>query len=192
MTNYIFLVIFGLLTIWNVVEIIRGIREQIDFEIYAHLGVFIFFATLFISFLSFSTEIFVATFQRNLLGIEAIRKWIGLTIMVIATFLFVLALVAFKSKGTDRVITSGIFKYVRHPMRLSMLILAFGLTLWRLSIALVFAYLLLIVCASIATGKEEKFLLEKFGDKYRDYMARTPSLKHIGNVHKLWHHKDLL
>lgn len=144
----------------------------------------VFFGVLFIVFLPFLNEAFVAIFQRNPLGIEAMGKWIGLTIVVIAVFPFIFALAAFKSKGIDRVVTSGIFKYVRHPMRLAMLILAFGLMVWRLSIALIIAYLVLVVCTSIASGREEKILLEKFGDEYREYAEGAKS-KHNKRNYKV-------
>ena len=186
------LAIFALLTIWNIAETIRGIRAKIDYEIYTHLGMAIFSATLFVGFLGFSNAVFIAIFQRNPIGIVEVGKWIGLAIAAIGGIPPLLARVALKSKGeeevghirTTRLVTSGIYKYVRHPMRLGLFIMGFGLMFWRLSIASVIAYLMLATCASIASPKEEKSLMEKFGDEYREYMQTVPRLNIISGLIK--------
>jgi len=72
--------------------------------------------------------------------------------------------------------TTGLYTYIRHPSYLGLLLLILGL-------AMVFESQLGILATVIATvrirgrmDREEKFLLEQFGDEYRDYMARTKRL----------------
>ena len=70
-------------------------------------------------------------------------------------------------------VTTGIYRYIRHPMYSSLLFLAWGallksVTEITLTLAGV-ATLALIVTAKV----EETENLDRFGDEYRDYMRRT-------------------
>lgn len=74
---------------------------------------------------------------------------------------------------TTRLVTSGVFRYVRHPMYASLLYLAWGVLLKRPT-ALGLLLALLATGAALLTAKaEEAENLRSFGDGYRDYMGRT-------------------
>ncbi len=70
-------------------------------------------------------------------------------------------------------VTTGIYRYIRHPMYSSLLFLAWGALLKSVTaITLILAgvaTLTLIVTAKV----EETEDLDQFGDEYRDYMRRT-------------------
>lgn len=74
---------------------------------------------------------------------------------------------------TTRLVTTGAFRYIRHPMYTALMCLAWGVFLQR------FTWLaLLLVLASTAllfvtARREETECIEHFGDAYRDYMRRT-------------------
>jgi len=74
---------------------------------------------------------------------------------------------------TTRLVTTGVFRYVRHPMYASLLYLAWGVLLkrpnwWGLVLALV------ATGAAILTAKaEEAEDLRSFGEPYRDYVKRS-------------------
>lgn len=79
----------------------------------------------------------------------------------------------FAVEKTSRLVTSGIYKYIRHPMYSSLLFLAWGVyfkhtTINTISLTLA-ATLFLFITAKI----EEKENIAYFGDAYRDYMKRT-------------------
>jgi protein-S-isoprenylcysteine O-methyltransferase Ste14 len=80
---------------------------------------------------------------------------------------------AFKWENTGRLVTTGIYRYIRHPMYSSLLFLAWGVVLKSVTIDT------LILCATAsvalaATAKaEEAENLTRFGQEYRDYMERT-------------------
>lgn len=73
-----------------------------------------------------------------------------------------------------RLVTSGPFRYVRHPMYL-------GNALWVIGALLIYqnwAALLLVASIlnmSVRAKKEEQALIETFGDEYREYMRWTPA-----------------
>jgi len=78
-----------------------------------------------------------------------------------------------KWENTTSLITTGAFSYIRHPLYCSLLMLGWGAFLKDPSIiggALAVANSAFLAAAAKA---EEKEMLEKFGDKYADYMVKT-------------------
>lgn len=79
----------------------------------------------------------------------------------------------FEWEHTEKLVTTGIYKYIRHPMYSSLLFLAWGSLLKSVTIGT----LLLTGVATlalIATAKtEEAENLARFGEEYRNYMRRT-------------------
>ena len=72
---------------------------------------------------------------------------------------------------TENLITTGIFKYIRNPMYLSLIVFQFGLglALSFLHISLM-SFLTGIVLHFFVIIKEENYLKIKFGSKYEDYL----------------------
>jgi protein-S-isoprenylcysteine O-methyltransferase Ste14 len=70
-------------------------------------------------------------------------------------------------------VTAGPYRYVRHPFYVTAALLMAAVALlsanWLIAV-FGFAVIALLV---LRTPKEEQKLVEKFGDAYRDYMART-------------------
>ena len=74
-------------------------------------------------------------------------------------------------------ITTGPYRYVRHPLYAAALIIALGLSLvsanWLLALTWTGASIWLFLRRMPA---EEAMMIEEFGDEYRDYMKRTGRL----------------
>lgn len=80
-------------------------------------------------------------------------------------------------RKNHRLVTDGLYKKVRHPMYLALLIYSVGQTLvlpnylvgpsYGVAMALLFA---------ARVGPEERMMLEEFGLDYKEYMARTKRL----------------
>lgn len=74
---------------------------------------------------------------------------------------------------TTTLVTTGIYKFLRHPMYASLLYLALGIYLKDISVLstiLVFISTLLLI---LTARMEEKENLLFFGESYQDYMRRT-------------------
>ncbi|MFQ6677720.1 MAG: methyltransferase family protein [Fidelibacterota bacterium] len=74
----------------------------------------------------------------------------------------------------ETMVTTGPYKYIRHPLY-SSLIYSFTalIALWFKSWFLLFSVVPVSLIWSRLVQKEEKYMLNKFGKKYRDYMDKT-------------------
>ncbi len=70
-------------------------------------------------------------------------------------------------------VESGPYAWVRHPYYLAAGILMFGVVLLTANLLIGLACLLLLGLLIARTGREEKLLFERFGDRYRNYAKRT-------------------
>lgn len=78
-----------------------------------------------------------------------------------------------KSEHIGKIIQTGIFQKIRHPMYLGLILTFFGLAIaWGIILMLIPAILFSILAIIIAL-KEEEFLLNKFGSEYEGYMRRV-------------------
>jgi|MudIll2142460700_1097286.scaffolds.fasta_scaffold00135_7 protein-S-isoprenylcysteine O-methyltransferase Ste14 len=74
---------------------------------------------------------------------------------------------------TTRLVTTGLFRYIRHPLYSSLLFLAWGMFLKDTS-WLAGALTLAATVSLVVTGKtEERECVQYFGSPYREYMQRT-------------------
>jgi len=76
-------------------------------------------------------------------------------------------------EDTTKLISTGLFKYIRHPLYLSLMLGGFGILAkdygyiqWILALT---NFISLIITAKV----EEKEMIKKFGDDYIDYMKHT-------------------
>ena len=76
-------------------------------------------------------------------------------------------------EDTTRLIQQGIFRWIRHPLYTSLMLLALGLLLNHLSFGAVSAFGVAFVFLFSASRIEEKENMEKFGDDYLSYQRKT-------------------
>ena len=79
-----------------------------------------------------------------------------------------------KVRETPVVIKDGVFAVIRHPIYLSEILVYLGFLIMSLSLACVFIWIIIIVFMHYISLHEEKLLLERFGDDYRQYMKDVP------------------
>lgn len=76
-----------------------------------------------------------------------------------------------------QLVTSGLYRYVRHPMYTAIFLYAIAQALvvpnWIAGPANLAAFLVLF---AVRVGSEEQMMVDKFGDQYRDYRAKTKRL----------------
>jgi len=107
---------------------------------------------------------------------------VPLYIRITATSLFILAsiILLFSShsiihhvKNSNGIVSTGPFKYVRHPLYLSCLFFYLGLVVLTLSLVSAGFFIIIFIFYNFIAGYEEKLLKNKYGDIYKEYMKRT-------------------
>ena len=100
--------------------------------------------------------------------------YVGLPVFLVALIPYVIMTVNFVATPLDQPVTTGIYRYSRHPSYLLMFPVLLGTGIASASwIIILFSVISKILTSLFATA-EERHCLEKYGDAYRDYINRTP------------------
>lgn len=103
-----------------------------------------------------------------------IRLAILIVACVIAIYLFKSGHVVLKGEHRpERVITGGVFKYVRHPLYLASILVYLGMAISTLSLFSLVILVPIFIFYNFLASYEEKLLEEKFGEEYRKYKEKT-------------------
>jgi protein-S-isoprenylcysteine O-methyltransferase Ste14 len=100
--------------------------------------------------------------------------YIGLFIFVLALVMSLMATLNFARTPVDKPVTSGIYRISRNPIYLSGFLLFIGIGMATASWIILLCAILWFVLFHTVLPSEEDFLLEKYGDSYREYMKKTP------------------
>ena len=79
-----------------------------------------------------------------------------------------------QSSGIDSIVNTGIFGKIRHPMYLSLILMNIGFAIaWGIYWIFLPVFLFSISNALVAI-REEKFLVQKLGSQFKEYMLQVP------------------
>jgi len=129
--------------------------------------------------LAYSTHVVIMPFTviySIFLPLETGTVWlyIGLPICALALAMLLLATVSFASTSLDEPTTRGVYRISRHPIYFGGFLLYLGMGIATASWVIFLCAVLWIVLWHIVLPSEEDFLIEKYGDSYRQYMSKTP------------------
>ena len=79
----------------------------------------------------------------------------------------------FEFEKTSKLVDTGIFKYIRHPLYSSLIFLTWGIFLKNVTLPLFIVALASTVFLYLTALFDEKECTAYFGDKYTEYMKRT-------------------
>ena len=135
---------------------------------------------LFILFLAvWITDAFIfkySTLLNDYIPFYAFRLWVAVILLALAGYMVRTGMkIVF---GTERenphVIRQGVFGIIRHPLYLSEVQLYLGLFMLNTSLAALAVTVIVFAFLHYISRYEEKVLLERFGDEYRQYMKDVP------------------
>ena len=125
---------------------------------------------------SYHIIVFVMLIYSIFLPLQLGTVWfyVGLPIALLGLTIYTMVIVSFATSSLDReVLTKGPYRYSRHPMYLSSSLAYVGVGIACASWLFLLLSVAYTVLSLISAIPEERFLLEKYGDAYREYMAKT-------------------
>jgi len=108
------------------------------------------------------------------LKLDKVWLYVGLPICTLALILGLMAGIVFATAPLDEPITRGVYRISRNPMYLSGFLLYLGIAIACASWIFLVCAMVWIVSMHFGTVPEERELLEKYGEAYRNYMDSTP------------------
>lgn len=108
-------------------------------------------------------------------------RWCGVAMIAAAAFWLSWMFQSLGRNLTDTVVTRsdatfvehGPYRYVRNPMYTGVLVLCLGIGVALENLSVPVTIVVVFTLFAIRTRTEEKYLIERFGDTYRNYMQRV-------------------
>ena len=153
-------------------KIFEIILENVLFPVLVLWSVFVIITALHIN---------IPIFIFNILIENIWLKYIGIMFCYIGLVIFLLALISFgkawrigiDENNSNELVTSGIFKYSRNPIFLFMDMYFTGIMLIYPNIVFILIAVCTIIGIHLQILREEKFLQNKFCEKYIEYKNKT-------------------
>jgi protein-S-isoprenylcysteine O-methyltransferase Ste14 len=109
------------------------------------------------------------------LRLDTTWSYVGLPIALVGTVTYIMVIVSFVTTPIgEKPITTGLYRYSRHPMYITQLVMLIGVGIASASWLFLLLTIVYTGLGFIYAGSEERTCLEKYGDAYREYMERTP------------------
>ena len=124
---------------------------------------------------SWLVQFILPHFAYSKSAIVNVHNQIGWTILLVGLVLFVggFCQIYYAKLFKKREVTGGLYKYIRHPQYVSLAIVGLGtLLVWPRFLILI-TFVTMIFLYYFLARFEEKECLEKFGDKYAEYVQKT-------------------
>jgi len=108
------------------------------------------------------------------LKLNTIWFYAGLAVYIIGFIICSLALLSIGNTKPDEPFTTGMYRYSRHPIALGTLLVMIGAGIASASWLFLLFSVFLVYTSYLEAITEERATIKKFGDTYKQYMARTP------------------
>jgi protein-S-isoprenylcysteine O-methyltransferase Ste14 len=99
--------------------------------------------------------------------------YVGISICFLALIIAFSSVISFTTTPLDELITKSIYKFSRNPVCLAGFLLDLGIGLACTSWVFILYAIVDLVLMNTMLKAEERFLLKKYGEEYREYMNRT-------------------
>ena len=170
------LVLYSLVIVFLLPAINKSARETGDIAIasvYNRREMIILYSYHIIAFLLLIYSVFLP------LRLGTVWFYAGLPIALLGLAIYTMTIASFATTPLDReVMARGPFRYSRHPMYLSSSLAYIGVGIACASWLFLLLTIAYAVLSLISASPEERFLLQKYGEAYREYINRTP--RYIG------------
>ena len=155
-------------------------KFQLKFFLKVSYELILVFLQFFIISLHFFQWEFIP--QKQIIQVSPFSYLLGFLIIIIA---FILLLVAIKDLGRNlspfprpinnsNLVTTGIYRFTRHPMYYSLIFISFGFFITKLSIYYLFLSISLVLIIKFKIALEEQYL----NNKFKNYLLYKNEVKY--------------
>ena len=155
-------------------------KFHIKFFIKASYEIILVILQFFIISLHFFKWEFIP--QKQIIQVNPFSYFIGVLIIIIA---FIILLVAIKDLGRNlspfprpinnsNLVTSGIYRFIRHPMYYSLIFISFGVFILKLSVYYLFLSISLGLIIKFKISLEEQYL----NNRFKNYLLYKNEVKY--------------
>ena len=157
---------------------------MINFKLKIYLMAAYEIILVFLQFFIISLHFFQWEFipQKQIIQVSNLSYLVGFLIIIIA---LIILLVAVKDLGRNlspfprpinnsNLVTTGIYRFTRHPMYYSLIFISFGFFITKLSIYYLFLTLSLVLIIKFKIALEEKYL----NNKFKNYLLYKNEVKY--------------
>lgn len=129
--------------------------------------------------LAYSTHVIIMPFvivYSIFLPLETNTVWlyVGLPIFAVSLVMNVVIILNFAATPVDEPVTKGVYRILRHPIYFGGFLMYIGVGIACASWVVLLCAVLWLVLFHIVVPTEERFLVEKYGGAYQEYMNSTP------------------
>ncbi|MFC1984169.1 methyltransferase family protein [Chloroflexota bacterium] len=119
---------------------------------------------------------FLATVYSIFLPFQLGTVWfyVGLSIFLVGLMILAVATVNFATASIEKPAMDGVYRFSRHPLYLSLVIVYIGTSIATASWVFFLLGIANIFWIRIESLVEERYCLERYGKDYQEYVNRTP------------------
>ena len=128
-----------------------------------------------VSFISMPLWLLATAYSIFLpLKISTIWFPIGLVIFLLGLVMNIAATINFARTPIENPVTSGVYRYSRHPIYVALLLIYLSVSIAAASWVFLLLTVLFAIALRLSAADEERYCLERYGAAYNEYMVRTP------------------
>ena len=129
--------------------------------------------------LAYSTHVIIMPFvvvYSIFLPLKTGTVWlyVGLPIFAVSLVMYVVTILNVATTPVDEPVTKGVYRILRHPIYFGGFLMYIGVGIACASWVVLLCAVLWLVLFHIVVPTEERFLVEKYGGAYQEYMNSTP------------------
>jgi len=129
--------------------------------------------------LAYSTHVIIMPFvvvYSVFLPLQTGTVWlyVGLPIFAVSLVMYVVTILNIATTPVDEPVTKGVYRILRHPIYFGGFLMYIGVGIACASWVVLLCAVLWLVLFHIVVPTEERFLVEKYGGAYQEYMNSTP------------------
>jgi protein-S-isoprenylcysteine O-methyltransferase Ste14 len=108
-------------------------------------------------------------------GMAMVEMMVGYTFVFLGLSLIIRGWKqVYEAQKSDRLVTEGIYRYIRHPQYTGIYLAIFGQLIHWPTIPTLVLFPVIVIAYYALARKEERVMIEKFGNEYRVYAKKVP------------------